>query len=114
MFDLVEDTDNLPLFMGQTIVIICSALPIVIVDIFIQKYRDENSSNMFMRNILNIIQIMINILYVYVIMTLNSNFSKHYQVTLPGIFFHGILFSLQSGLFTDIRDNVKKTIFTSL
>jgi Trm5-related predicted tRNA methylase len=92
--------------MSQTVVIICSAIPIVIVDIYFQKYRDKFASKMLMRNILNVIQIIINILYVYMIMIINNNFSKHYQITLPGIFFPGFLFSLQAGMFTDIRNNI--------
>lgn len=57
MFELIQDTTNLPLFMGQTIIIICSALPIVLVDRFFQNYRDKYESNMPMRNMFNFIQV---------------------------------------------------------
>ena len=109
MFELVQDTDSLPLFVGQTFVIICSALPIVLVDRFFQNYRDKYESNMSMRNMFNFIQLLVNILYVYLIMILYKNFSKHYQKTIPGMFFSSFLFSLQYGLFIDVHENIKKT-----
>ena len=37
IFDKVEETNNLGLFASQSLIIILSALPIVIVDIVFQK-----------------------------------------------------------------------------
>ena len=110
IFDKVEDTNNLQLFASQTIVIILSALPIVIIDILFQKYRTKYSSNMMMRNILNTVQLLISILYVYFLMILYKKFSEHFQITLPGIFFPGIFFSLQYCMFTDIHNNIKSLL----
>ena len=110
MFELVEDSNNLTLFTLQTIIIVFVALPIVSVDIIFQKYRNKYSSNMLKRNMLNMIQIIISIFYVYIIMKIHYTFSRHIQTTLPGIFFPGILFSLQSGMFGDIYNNVKSKL----
>jgi len=110
LFKVTEDSNVLPLFESQTVVIILSALPIVIIDIMFQKYRDNNKSNMMMRNILNAIQMMISILYVYYIMIFFKKFSTNFQITLPGMFFPGIFFSLQYYMFTDIHDNVKSLL----
>ena len=110
IFDKVEDTNNLQLFASQTMIIILSALPIVIIDIVFQKYRDQFKTKMIMRNILNIIQILINILYIYFIMIVYKKLSTHYQITLPGMFFPGIFFSLQYCMFTDIHDNIKSLL----
>ena len=72
-----------------------------------QKYRDKNSTKMFKKNILNFIQIIISILYVYFIMIHSNKLSKHFQSTLPGMFFPGIFFSLQYCMFTDIHESIK-------
>jgi len=95
------------LFTFQTIIIIFVALPIVFIDILFQKYRDKYSKDMMKRNILNVIQIIISIIYVYVIMIVNKKISLHFQKTLPGMFFPGIFFSLQYNMFTDIHENIK-------
>lgn len=60
---------------------------------------------MFIRNILNVLQIFINIIYIYFILVFYNKMSKHFQTTLPGMFFPGIFFSLQYNMFTDIHDN---------
>ncbi len=65
---------------------------------------------MLMRNILNILQLFVSILYIYFIMRIYKNFSTHYQITLPGMFFPGIFFSLQYNMFTDIHDNFKSLL----
>jgi hypothetical protein len=110
MFQNAVDTKNLGLFASQTVIIILSALPIVIIDIMFQKYRDKNSSKMMRRNILNLLQIIMSILYVYFIMIFFNKFSTHFQITLPGIFFPGIFFSLQYCMFTDIHENIKSML----
>ena len=110
IFEDIKDTNNLQLFTLQSIIIICSALPIVFIDVIFQKYRDKFKTNMFKRNLINIVQIFINIFYIYFIMKLYKNISKHYQITLPGMFFPGVFFSLQYCMFTDIHENIK-TLF---
>jgi uncharacterized membrane protein YhaH (DUF805 family) len=110
LFNVVEDTKDLSLFTSQTLVIILSAVPIVIIDLVFQRYRDNNKSNMMMRNILNMIQIILSIIYVYFLMILFKKMSTHFQTTLPGMFFPGIFFSLQYNMFTDIHDNVKSIL----
>lgn len=107
IFDKVEETNNIGLFASQSLIIILSALPIVIVDIVFQKYRDKFASKMMIRNVLNMIQILINILYIYLIMIFYKHFSTHYQITLPGMFFPGLFFSLQYCMFTDFHENIK-------
>lgn len=108
--NIIEDTDDLSSFLLQTLIIILFSLPSVFIDIIFQKYRDKYTSNMTIRNILNMIQIIINIVYVYLIMIFNKNLSLHFQQTLPGMFFAGIFFSLQNNMFTDIHDNLKKLL----
>ena len=107
IFDKAEDTNNLMLFTQQSVIIILSALPIVLIDVLFQKFRDQSKTKMLKRNILNVIQIFINILYIYFIMILYKKFSTHYQITLPGMLFPGVFFSLQYCMFTDIHENVK-------
>jgi hypothetical protein len=107
IFDKVEDTSNLQLFTLQTIIIILSALPIVVIDIIFQKYRNKFPSKMTMRNVLNIIQFLIGILYIYFIMIFFKKFSTNFQSTLPGMFFPAVFFSLQYTLFTDIHNNIE-------
>jgi len=109
-FDKVEDTSKLQLFTIQTIIIILSALPIAVIDIKFQKYRNNNASKMNMRNLLNTIQFFISIIYIYVIMILFRKFSTNFQITLPGMFFPGVFFSLQYYLFTDIHNNIEALI----
>lgn len=107
IFEKAEDTNNFMLFTQQSIIIVLSALPVVLIDVMFQKYRDKFKNKMTIRNILNVIQIFINILYIYFIMVLYKKFSTHYQITLPGMLFPGVFFSLQYCMFTDIYENVK-------
>jgi len=107
IFDKAEDTNNLMLFTQQSIIIVLSALPIVLIDVIFQKFRDQLKTKMMKRNLINIVQIIINILYIYFIMKLFKKFSTHYQITLPGMLFPGVFFSLQYCMFTDIHENVK-------
>jgi len=110
IFDKIGNTKNLQLFASQTTLIIVSALPIVIIDIVFQKYRDRYKSSMLKRNILNIVQIIINILYIYLLMIIYKTMTSHFQLTLPGMFFPGIFFSLQYCMFVDIHNNIKSLI----
>lgn len=111
VFDKVEDTSNLQLFTLQTIIIILSAMPGVVIDIIFQKYRNKYSSNMTMRNVLNTIQFLIGILYIYFLMIFFKKFTTNFQITIPGMFFPAVFFSLQYNLFTDIHNNIESLIY---
>lgn len=107
MFNVAEDTKNIAKFTSQAGIIILSALPIVLIDIYFQKYRNQNSSKLIMRNLLSFTQFIVSILYVYFIMIIFNKFSNHFQITLPGMFFPGIFFSLQYNMFTDIHESIE-------
>jgi hypothetical protein len=105
MFKITETPKNLTLFATQTIIIIIISLfGSVILDIKFTKFRKNN--NLKNKIILDIIQLLLGILYIYILMFLLPNISNTFQTTLPGMYFPGIFFAIQYNLFVDIQENI--------
>lgn len=98
-------------FTLQTLIIILLALPIGIVDMKLQNIRNNNKKlSKIKRIILIFIEIMISIVYVYVLMKNIPYIADNFQITYPGLFFAGVYYSLQFNMFTDIIALFKETL----
>ena len=108
MFEILNDSDKTAyVFFVQAVVIIFTALPNVLIDVLFQHARDTHVTDMVYRNLLNVTQILVGIVYVYIMLEHFNTLARHFQITLPGMFFPGMFFSLQYGLIRDIHRNVK-------
>jgi len=104
MFEELDDANkSVFTFFAQSILIIMIALPNVLIDIFFQQGRNANPNNMFIRAIIDVFQLCVSVAYIYVMFVYFNAVTKHFQTTLPGMFFPGMFFALQYGMIRDIH-----------
>lgn len=110
MFEINENPKTLQLFLMQTLTIILYALPVGILDMLCQRYREKNKLSKFKRILLILAELVITIIYVYTIMINVPYIADTFQTTLPGMFFPGIFYALQYNMVTDIQIIMKEVL----
>jgi hypothetical protein len=108
MFNNIEETNNLSIFLQQIFVIFFLALPIMFVDIKIQQIRNKNKNlKITYRVFLLILQNLIAAGYIYFLMKKVNFIERHFQSTSAGMFFPGFFFSMQGNMFSEIQNLFK-------
>ncbi len=102
MFDKVETPNDLKTFVLQTLIIVLVALPMGFLDMKLQNTRNNKKLSKLKRVFLILFEIMVSIIYVYLIMKNIPYVADTFQTTLPGMFFPGVFYSLQTNMFGDI------------
>lgn len=104
IFEKNEDTTSINLYLIQIFTICIIAMPIIIVDIKFQKYREKNKLSITKRLFIVFLQILIGAIYIFLLYRSSPELTNTFQTTLAGMFFAGIFYSLQGTLFNEIRD----------
>jgi hypothetical protein len=107
IFENTTDTVDISLFTIQVLIICLLAIPIAIVDIKFENYRTNNVLNRKQRISIVIIQLLTSALYIFALFKMIPNVTNKFQITLPGMYFPGIFFSLQYNLFIEIQEIIK-------
>jgi hypothetical protein len=102
-----KDSPNILIFILESLFIALTALPIVVVDVVIQKYRNNAASKMFSRNMFNVLQFFINIMYIRIISIVDKEMADRYLHTLSGMFFAGLFFALQLNMMAEIHRTIR-------
>ena len=107
IFDKPINPDSIDLYIIQIMIIFILAFPAAVLDIKFHKYRKANQLNIYTRLFIIILQLLIGIIYIYIINKCSPKIADTFQTTLPGMYFGGIFYSLQYNLFTDLHDIVQ-------
>ena len=107
IFENTTDTVDISLFTIQVLIICLLAIPIGIVDIKFQNYRTNNVLNRKQRISIVIIQLLTSALYIFALFKMIPNVTNKFQITLPGMYFPGVFYSLQYNLFVEIQEIIK-------
>lgn len=109
LFNKDKDTDNIFEYLVEIVVIFILAFPICIIDIKFKSYRESNKDKRYAL-LLIFLQILIGCLYLFFLFKLIPHVTNSFQLTLTGMYFAGIFYSLQYEAFVDLHTMVKELI----
>ena len=109
-FNENKDPNDISIFIIQIIIIAILGVPIAILDIKFEKYRKDNNLNTFNKLFIILLQLLLGIIYIYILFKTIPTITSTFQKTLPGLYFAGMFYSLQYNLFTSLQDIIKKSI----
>ena len=110
IFSHDHDSVTLNIFIIKSIIIFILALPIGFADAKFEKYRKSQVISIYNRIILVILQLLISSLYIYILGRVFPHITDEFQVTLVGMIFPAVFYSLQSSFFTEIHSIMNNII----
>ena len=107
-FNERKTPNDITTFIIQIIIIYILTIPISILDIKFEKYRENK--NIYKKLFMIISQLFLGIIYIFILYKNFPDISYTFVDTLPGIYFAGIFFSIQYNVIISLHDIIKEKI----